>query len=295
MELPLKKPEWLKVPIPHGTEFQEMNKLIKAYGLYTVCTEARCPNKSECWNCGTATFMVLGDICTRNCRFCAVATHKTGRPVNPDEPAALAEAVKKLQLSYAVITSVDRDDISDRGAGHFAACIRAIHEQSPKTKIEVLVPDYFGAELEVILKEKPDVIAHNIETVPSLQHIRDRRASLEKSLRTLRETKEKTSIATKSSIMLGLGETLEEIHQSMDLLRAIGCDILILGQYLQPTKQQIAVKQYYSPEEFAQLAELAVNKGFRSVVSAPLARTSYHAKQSFPEQLQVKDNYNYGK
>ncbi len=282
MELSAQKPAWLKVPIPHGTEFREMNKLIQGLGLATVCTEARCPNKSECWNCGTATFMVLGDICTRNCRFCAVSTQKTGQPVNKDEPQALAEAIQKLKLSYAVITSVDRDDLPDRGAGHFATCIHAIRIVAPQTKIEVLIPDYYGTELDAILKEKPDVIAHNIETVPSLQHIRDGRASLEASLRTLKEVKQKSSILTKSSLMLGLGETIEEIHESMDILRLAGCDILVLGQYLQPTKKQVPVKRYYTPQEFNELAKRAYEKGFSSVVAAPLARTSYHAQQSFP-------------
>lgn len=284
MNLPAQKPAWLKVPIPHGHGFEEMNTLIKGLGLATVCTEARCPNKSECWNCGTATFMVLGDICTRNCRFCAVSTQKTGRPVNKNEPQALAEAIHKLKLTYAVITSVDRDDLPDRGAEHFAACIQAIHTVSPETKIEVLIPDYYGTELETILKEKPDVIAHNIETVPSLQHIRDSRASLEASLRTLKEIKQKSSILTKSSIMVGLGETTGEILESMDILRLSGCDILVLGQYLQPTKQQVPVKKYYTPQEFDDLAQKAYEKGFLSVVAAPLARTSYHAQQSFPRQ-----------
>lgn len=284
MELSAQKPAWLKVPIPHGNEFREMNKLIQGLGLATVCTEARCPNKSECWNCGTATFMVLGDICTRNCRFCAVSTQKAGQPVNNNEPQALAKAIHKLKLTYAVITSVDRDDLPNRGAEHFAACIHAIHTVSPQTKVEVLIPDYYGAELDAILTEKPDVIAHNIETVPSLQHIRDCRASLEASLRTLKEVKHKSSILTKSSIMLGLGETTEEILLSMDILRQAGCDIVVLGQYLQPTRKQLPVSKYYTPQEFDELAQIAYKKGFLHVVSAPLARTSYHAHQSFPIQ-----------
>ncbi len=282
MEERIPKPDWIRVPIPHGDQFKDMHNLLKEHGLNTVCTEARCPNKAECWGCGTATFMVLGDICTRNCRFCAVGTAKNGQAVNNAEPQALAEAVRKLSLKYAVITSVDRDDLPDRGAGHFAACILAVRKEAPDTKIEVLIPDYRGGELDEIIAARPDVIAHNIETVASLQNVRDQRASLELSLLTLEETKAKSGIITKSSIMLGLGETEEELFEAMDALRRVRCDILVLGQYLQPGRQQLPVHRYVSPEEFADYKKTAYAKGFSSVVAAPLARTSYHARQSYP-------------
>jgi len=231
---------------------------------------------------GTATFMILGDICTRHCRFCAVSTAKTGIPVMDSEAIELAEAAQELALDYVVLTSVDRDDLDDRGSGHFARCINAIKSKNPSCKIEALIPDYFGNELLAVIGSAPAAIAHNIETVRSLQStIRDHRASFDKSLRTLYEIKNSGSgILTKSSILLGFGETEEEILSAMDELRSAGVDILVLGQYLQPSKNQIPVKEYISPDTFSRLKEIALEKGFVSVVSSPLARTSYHAREA---------------
>lgn len=278
-----RKPSWLRVGIPHGARWRQMSQLVERRGLNTVCDEAACPNKAECWGCGTATFMVLGDLCTRGCRFCAVGTSAHGRQVNPDEPRQLAEAARELNLRYVVVTSVDRDDLPDRGAGHFAACVRELKSLNPEAKVEVLIPDFRGAELDTLAASRPDVIAHNVETVPRLQGVRDARASFDLSLATLRGAKER-GFVTKSSLMLGLGETEAEILEAFGRLRAVGCDILVMGQYLQPTPRQLAVERYLSPQEFSDLAAQAKAAGFSSVVSAPLARTSYHALEAFPGQ-----------
>jgi len=256
-----------------------MSALVARRGLHTVCDEAACPNKAECWGYGTATFMVLGDTCTRGCRFCAVATAAEGAAPRADEPGELAAAVLELGLRYAVVTSVDRDDLPDRGAAHFAACVRAVKAASPGVRVEVLVPDYRGAEIDAIALAGPDVIAHNVETVRRLQSVRDARASFDLSLRTLREAKERSSAMTKTSLMLGLGETEPEVLAAMDELRAASCDMLVMGQYLRPTERQLPVAEYLSPERFDRYAELARQRGFLSVVSAPLARTSYHAME----------------
>lgn len=273
------KPAWLRVAVPSGGRWRAMSELVARRGLHTVCDEARCPNKAECWGCGTATFMVLGDVCTRGCRFCAVATAREGLPVDAEEPVRLAEAVRELGLRYAVVTSVDRDDLADRGAGHFAACVRAIKAATPDVSIELLIPDYRDAELAAIAQAGPDVIAHNVETVRRLQGARDARASFELSLETLRQAKSVHGAMTKSSLMLGLGETEDEVLAAMDELRSVGCDLLVLGQYLRPTPVQLPVVEYLSPERFDRYAALARERGFRSVVAAPLARTSYHARE----------------
>lgn len=275
--LPRRKPEWLRVPIPSGAEWRRMSGLVERRGLHTVCDSARCPNKAECWGCGTATFMVLGDVCTRGCRFCAVATAKDGRPLRADEPDALAAAVNEMGLSYAVITSVDRDDLPDRGAAHFARCVSAIRERSPSVKIEVLIPDYIDGELDTLAASAPDVLAHNVETVRRLQRVRDARASFDRSLLTLRQAREKGIAATKSSILLGLGETREELLSTYEELRGVGVDILVMGQYLQPTANEIPVVEYVHPDTFALYAEDARQAGFSTVVASPFARTSYHA------------------
>jgi len=274
-----RKPSWLRVAVPSGERWRAMSALIARRGLHTVCDEAACPNKAECWGCGTATFMVLGDICTRGCRFCAVATANTGTPPRIEEPGELAQAIQELGLRYAVITSVDRDDLPDRGAGHFAACVTAIKAAVPGVKVEVLIPDYRGAELDALVIAGPDVIAHNVETVRRLQYVRDARASFDLSLQTLREARERSAAMTKSSLMLGLGETEAELVEAMDELRSVGCDMLVMGQYLRPTTTQIPVAEYLSPERFDYYAALAKAHGFLSVVSAPLARTSYHAME----------------
>ncbi len=274
-----RKPAWLRVAVPSGERWRSMSGLLSRHGLHTVCDEAACPNKAECWGCGTATFMVLGDVCTRGCRFCAVATGASGTPPRAEEPRELALAIKELGLRYAVITSVDRDDLADRGAGHFAACVRAIKAELPDVMVEVLIPDYRGAEIDAIAAAGPDVIAHNVETVRRLQSIRDARASFDLSLQTLREAKLRSAAMTKSSLMLGLGEFEDEVLDAMNALRSVGCDMLVMGQYLRPTTRQIPVAEYLSPARFDEYAEMARSCGFRSVVSAPLARTSYHAME----------------
>ncbi len=282
--LQMPKPSWLKIQLPHGHEWQHVERVLAAHGLHTVCDEAKCPNKGECWGAGTATFMILGDVCTRGCRFCAVKTSRTGTPLDTEEPYRLAEAVKTLGLAYAVITSVDRDDLPDRGAAHFAACIHAIHRTSIDTKVEVLIPDYVGSELSTILDAKPDVVAHNVETVRRLQNIRDPRASFDKSLQTLQESA-KAGFPTKSSLLLGLGERDDEVMAALKELRDVGVSILVMGQYLRPTPHEIPVVEYIPPEKFKEYEQRARALGFSMVVSAPFARTSYHAKQAWDSSI----------
>ena len=273
-----RKPDWLKVRHGGYGEYVKVVKALRDGRLHTVCEEAQCPNRGECWGCGTATFMILGATCTRNCGFCAVNSGAVGEPVDALEPERLAAAVKRLGLKYVVITSVDRDDLPDKGSGHYARCIRDLSDAS--VRVEVLIPDYSGLELESVVEVGPYVLAHNIEVVRRLQPIRDGRASYEKSLATLEAAKVMDStLKTKSSIMLGLGETAEEVYEAMDDLLDARCDILVLGQYLQPTKAQIQVVEYVTPERFKEYGETARKKGFRHVVSEPLARTSYKAAE----------------
>jgi lipoyl synthase len=280
------KPAWLKVGLPSGGNWRRVSALLERRGLATVCDSARCPNKAECWGAATATFMVLGSVCTRGCRFCAVKHGNSGEPLRPDEAEELARAVAELGLAYAVVTSVDRDDLPDRGASHFAACARAIKALDPPVRLELLVPDYREGEIDLILDARPDVLAHNVETVERLQGLRDARASYSGSLRTLslaaaRSRGNGGSPRVKSSVMLGLGEEREEVLRTMDDLRAAGCSSLVLGHYLRPSARQVEVARYLEPEEFARYAEEARARGFVSVVSAPLARTSYHARTAF--------------
>jgi lipoic acid synthetase len=225
--------------------------------------------------------MIMGDTCTRSCRFCAVKTAKDGNPLRPDEGEALAASAKELGLKYLVLTSVDRDDLADRGAGHFASCIKVIKEKILGIKTEALIPDYNEAELAVIARFPPDVLAHNVETVRSLQHIRDARAQFDKSLETLKAAKRLDFSLTKTSLLMGLGEKSEEVFSAMDELREAGVDILVMGQYLRPSPKQLSVVEYVSPEQFALYAEEALKRGFKSVVSSPLARTSYHAREAY--------------
>ncbi|GHV61346.1 lipoyl synthase [Spirochaetia bacterium] len=283
METPiLKKPDWIKVRVPSGDTWKHVAEVLGKNRLRTVCDEAHCPNKGECWGMGTATFMIMGDICTRTCRFCAVTCAGTGRPLEASEGIGIARAVTELGLRYVVLTSVDRDDLPDRGAGHFAACIRTIKEQNPGVKVEALIPDYTAEELPVILETKPDVVAHNVETVRSLQWVRDPRASFDKSLAALRAIKTLASadsgaVVSKTSFILGFGEQEEELFAAMDEVRAAGADILVMGQYLQPTRAELPVVEYLSPERFRYYEEEARKRGFSAVVASPLARTSYHA------------------
>jgi lipoic acid synthetase len=277
----LRKPEWIRVRLPAGDTWLQVRKSLEKHHLHTVCDEAQCPNKGECWGRGTATFMIMGDTCTRSCRFCAVNTAKEGNPLNSGEGEALAAAAKELGLKYLVLTSVDRDDLADRGAGHFASCIKTIKEKIPGIKTEALVPDYNEAELAVIAGFPPDVLAHNVETVRSLQRIRDARANFDKSLDTLKAAKRLGFSLTKTSLLMGLGEKPEEVFSAMDELREANVDILVMGQYLRPSPKQIPVIEYVAPDQFALYAEEALKRGFKSVVSAPLARTSYHAREAY--------------
>jgi lipoyl synthase len=274
-----RKPPWLKAGLGGGGRFPAVKAALDELGLNTVCDEARCPNRGECWGAGTATFMVLGDVCTRNCRFCAVKSGPSGRLLESDEPGRLAGAVSRLGLSYVVITSVDRDDLPDRGAAHFAGCVSAV--KGAGAEAEALIPDYSPEELKPILASAPAVVAHNIETVERLQHLRDSRASYRRSLATLKAVKLLSrTIRTKSSILLGLGETAEEVGEAMDDLRKAGVDYLVLGQYLQPTKAQAEVVEYVHPDRFREYAKIARLKGFKKAVSEPLARTSYKAAEN---------------
>jgi lipoyl synthase len=291
----LRKPTWLRAGLPSGGNWRRVSGILERRGLATVCDSARCPNKAECWGAATATFMVLGSVCTRGCRFCAVIHRAAGEEPRPEEPRELALAVAELKLAYAVVTSVDRDDLPDRGAGHFAACVRAIKALPPTragapVRVELLVPDYREGELEPVLDSGPDVLAHNVETVERLQSLRDPRASYRGSLRTLslaaaRSSQEGGSPLVKSSLMLGLGEEDGEILRTMDELRAAGCAALVMGQYLRPTRLQVEPVRFLHPDEFARYAEEARRRGFTSVVSAPLARTSYHARASYEEGI----------
>jgi lipoic acid synthetase len=283
---PVRKPEWLRVGIPAGGNVRRVGEALERHGLSTVCDSARCPNKAECWGLATATFLVMGSSCTRFCRFCAVDHGRCGTALRAEEPRELALAASELGLAYAVVTSVDRDDLPDRGAGHFASCTRAIKALKSAPRVELLIPDYREGEIELVLDACPDVLAHNVETVRRLQGLRDQRASYEASLHTLalaaaRSAANAGSPVVKSSLMLGLGEDEAEVLETMDELRRSGCESLVLGQYLQPTKAQVEVSRYVTPGEFARYAQAAHERGFSSVVSAPFARTSYHARASF--------------
>lgn len=273
------KPEWLKIQGRRNDEFRELRLALKEKGLATVCSEASCPNLTECWSQKTATIMILGDVCTRGCRFCHV---KTGNPrglLDLKEIAHTVEMVGLMDLNYVVITSVDRDDLEDHGAGHFAAVVNAVHRTHPGTKVETLVPD-FGADparMAVLAASRPYVVAQNLETVRRLTHpVRDVRAGYQKTLDCLSFYKSQ-GLTTKTSLMVGLGETVEEIGEALDDLRAVGTDVVTFGQYLQPTKHHLPVERYYSPEEFLELKRLAYRKGFRFVASGPLVRSSYRA------------------
>ena len=278
-----RKPEWIRVKAPVGAGYVQTREIVRAHGLHTVCEEAGCPNIGECWDKAHATFMIMGDTCTRACSFCNV---KTGLPgsLDPREPEHVAEAVEKLKLAHVVITSVDRDDLDDGGAGHFAATIRAIRERSPATTIEILTPDFLrkpGA-VERVMESPPDVFNHNLETVPRLYLSIRPGARYYVSLRLLARVKEIDPGAfTKSGLMVGLGETREEIMQVMDDLRAAEVDFLTIGQYLQPTRKHAAVDRFWTPDEFKGLEAIARAKGFLMVSASPLTRSSYHAGEDF--------------
>ncbi len=289
-----RKPEWLKVPLPGGEGYTKLKEMTKRLGLHTVCEEARCPNIGECWkgNKATMTIMVLGDECTRRCRFCAVKTVLEAAPPDPDEPRNVGKAVAELGLGYLVITSVDRDDLPDGGAGHYAECVRELRAQAPQTVVETLIPDYVGAPLETLVAAAPHVLAHNVEVVPRLQRkIRDPRCSFERSTQVLAEAKRLSAelgegnVFTKSALMVGLGETQEELLESMRLLREADVDFLTIGQYLRPTPNHAPVKEYVEPERFDELRRAGEELGFLYVAAGPLVRSSYKAAEFFAERM----------
>jgi lipoyl synthase len=271
------RPEWLKVRLASGENYTRVKDLVTGHRLHTVCEEARCPNMGECWNAGTATFMILGDVCTRSCGFCNV---KTGRPefLDRDEPRRVAEAIGTMHVKHAVITSVNRDELEDGGAEIFAETIRLARESRPGITVEVLIPDFRGDEraLRILVDAKPDILNHNTETVPRLYPMVRPQAKYTRSLELLERGK-KWGMVTKSGLMLGLGETTEEIVEVMSDLRAVSCDILTLGQYLQPSREHLPVHRYVHPDEFGMLKERGLSMGFRHVESGPLVRSSYHA------------------
>lgn len=276
-----RKPEWLKVKLPQGEDYQDIKNNMRSKGLSTVCEEAKCPNISECWSARTATVMILGDTCTRACKFCHV---KTGNPkgfINTDEIENTSKMVSLMSLKYVVITSVDRDDLPDHGATHFANVVSRVHQDHPETKVEVLIPDFGGDEerMRILARSAPFVIAQNVETVKRLTHpVRDPRASYEKTLECLKFYKENyPEIQTKTSLMVGLGETWAEIQETLEDLRKNKVDIVTFGQYLQPSKRHLNVEKFYSPEEFEELKRMALKLGFKFVASGPLVRSSYKA------------------
>ena len=275
------KPEWLKAKAPVGENFHNLKKLARSLGLHTVCESAQCPNIGECWNHRTATFMLLGDICTRRCGFCAVPKGKPG-PIDTDEPRRVAEAVATLGLKHAVVTSVNRDDDNLGGARTFAETIRQIRELSPGCRVEVLIPDFqgLGEALRIVLEARPDVLNHNTETVPRLYRVVRSGARYERSLRLLENAKKfSPGMVTKSGVMVGLGETITELVDVFRDLNSRGVDILTVGQYLRPSRDHLPIARFYTPEEFAYLKQEALRFGFRHVESGPLVRSSYHAHE----------------
>ncbi|MEY2854789.1 MAG: lipoyl synthase [Pseudomonadota bacterium] len=278
------KPRWLKALPATGERYAQIRRNVHEHRLATVCEEAKCPNIGECWNAGTATIMLMGAVCTRACRFCSVDTGNPRGWLDADEPVNVAESVALMGLSYIVLTSVNRDDLPDGGAGHFAACVRAIRARSPQTAVEALTPDFQGvlADVETIVDSGLQVFAQNLETVRRLTHpVRDPRAGYDQTLAVLAHARgHQPGVLTKSSLMLGLGETDEEILQAMDDLRAARVDILTLGQYLQPTPNHLPVQRFVTPEQFAHFREAGLARGFRECVSGPMVRSSYRAEQA---------------
>ncbi len=279
----LRKPDWLKIKLENGKNYPLVKKIVQEQQLHTICTSGKCPNIGQCWSLGTATLMILGDICTRACKFCAT---KTGKPLPPDEeePRKIAESIAKMKLKHCVITSVDRDDLPDKGAAHWAKTIVAIREKNPAIIIEVLIPDYEDELLQIVLDAEPDIVAHNLETVKRLTPSIRSRASYNKSMNVLEQIAKKKFIA-KTGIMVGLGETQEEVIELLKEVKDAGCLMITIGQYLQPTKQNIEVAEYIHPDIFEFYKQTALKLGFVSVESAPLVRSSYMAERSFLNSL----------
>ncbi|MCL4506499.1 MAG: lipoyl synthase [Chloroflexi bacterium] len=279
-QVPLRRPDWLKVRAPSGETYHNLKRLIRSKSLHTICEEANCPNMSDCWTRGTATFLIMGDVCTRSCGFCDV---KTGRPSPLDwaEPLRVAQAVKNMNLEHVVITSVNRDERPDGGAPIFALCIRQIHVSQPSCTIEVLIPDFKGSEaaLEIVMREQPDILNHNVETVPRLFKRVQPQDHYEWALTTLTNAKRiQADAVTKSGMMLGLGETRDEVLDVMRDLRSADVDILTIGQYMQPSRQHLPVEKYWRPDEFEEFKRLGLDMGFKWVESGPLVRSSYRAE-----------------
>ena len=275
----MRRPEWLKISIGANERYTETKRIVENHCLHTICSSGRCPNMGECWGKGTATFMIGGDICTRSCKFCNT---QTGRPLplDADEPTHVAESIALMKLSHAVVTSVDRDDLPDLGAGHWARTITEIKRINPDTTIEVLIPDFQGRMelVDKIIAANPEIISHNMETVRRISPLVRSAADYETSLQVIRRIAE-SGITAKSGIMVGLGETPSEVEELMDDLLATGCSILTIGQYLQPTRRHYPVEEYVTPEQFAQYKQTGLEKGFEQVESAPLVRSSYHAEK----------------
>ena len=277
-----RKPPWFKVPAPGGHRYRQLSEMIREENLHTVCQEAACPNVGECWERGTATFMILGDTCTRRCGFCNV---KTGKPTwnDPLEPARVGRSVARMGLRHAVITSVDRDDLPDYGASAFVGVIRQIRKQAPPCKVEVLTPDFRGAEMPLakVVAEKPDVFNHNVEVVPRLYPVARRGSKFERSCRVLRTAKEMggDEVVTKSGLMVGLGESFDEMVDALGTLREHYVQVLTIGQYLRPTKEHLPIVRYWHPDEFEELERVAYELGFEHVAAGPLVRSSYHADE----------------
>ena len=282
-----RKPPWFKVPAPGGPKYRQLRGLIESENLHTVCQEAACPNIGECWQRGTATFMILGDTCTRRCGFCNV---KTGKPTwnDPLEPARVARSVARMGLRHAVITSVDRDDLPDYGASAFVGVIRQIRRQAPRCKVEVLTPDFRGEEMPLarVIAERPDVFNHNVEVVPRLYSVARRGSKFERSCRVLRNAKEIAGdeVTTKSGLMVGLGESFDEMIDTLGTLRENHVQVLTVGQYLRPTQNHLPIVRYWHPDEFKDLEKAAYALGFEHVAAGPLVRSSYHADQHVPQQ-----------
>jgi lipoic acid synthetase len=274
---PQRKPNWLKTKLPSGDNYRKVKGVVNKHHLNTICASGKCPNMGECWNNGTATFMILGEVCTRSCKFCAT---QSGKPLalDNDEPANIAESIKLMELKHAVITSVDRDDLQDLGAEHWAKTITTLKSECPEVTMEVLIPDFQGIEklVQVVIDSGPNVISHNLETVKRLTPQTRSKADYETSLKVIKQIADSSCIA-KSGIMVGLGETDEEVYLLMDDLRKVGCEILTIGQYLQPSAKHLEVVEYISPKTFLQYRKAGLEKGFRIVESAPLVRSSYHA------------------
>ena len=283
MSIYLRKPDWLKIRLQGNEQFRRTKEIVESHCLHTICTSGKCPNQGECWSRGTATFMIGGDICTRSCRFCNTLTGKP-RPLNPNEPVQVAESIRLMKLRHAVVTSVDRDDLPDLGARHWVQTIRRIKELNPQTTLEVLIPDFQGRTelVDQVIDAAPEVISHNLETVRRLTPQVRSAARYEVSLSVLKRIAERGRCA-KTGIMVGLGETTVEVEELMDDARAVGVSALTIGQYLQPSRKNLPVTEYVTPAQFEAYRETALSKGFRSVESAPLVRSSYHAERVLEE------------